>query len=407
MNPAGSGAGGRPLLVMADGPSGPLPDPAVIAARVGLEDPQVVLGWVVRTPPWLATTALEVTTLLTGPGTRAGVQAGKVRSAAVRLSAVPGLLAGRFRPTVAVVAAYEDGRRWRLAHSPGWAPDATRHAGGVVIERWPAPARGGALAHEPAPGIEVEGRVIAVVDRREPPDAPPPNEPGPAHARIGELAAALVPPGATIQWGPGVTAASVVAALQVPVRVRSGLVTDELVALERAGLLAGTAEAAYLWGGPDLGGMAAGGRLALRTVRQIHDISAISRVERFVAINTALEVGLDGSVNVEWAGGRAVAGPGGHPDFCAGASRSPGGLSIVALPSAAGGRSSIVAAPAVVSTPRIDVDVVVTEQGVADLRGLDDAGRAERLARVAAPEHRDALAAQARRRWGIHPGVAG
>jgi acetyl-CoA hydrolase len=102
-------------------------------------------------------------------------------------------------------------------------------------------------------------------------------------------------------------------------------------------------------------------------------------------------VGLDGAVNVERVGGRVVAGPGGHPDFAAGASRSPGGLSIVALPSTAGGRSTIVAVPEVVSTPRTDVDVVVTEHGVADLRHLDDRERAARLIAVAAPEHRDEL----------------
>ena len=49
----------------------------------------------------------------------------------------------------------------------------------------------------------------------------------------------------------------------------------------------------------------------------------------------------------------------------------------------------------VVSTPRCDVDVVVTEHGIADLRGVDDGGRAHRLAAVAAPVHRDRLVAEA------------
>jgi acyl-CoA hydrolase len=110
-----------------------------------------------------------------------------------------------------------------------------------------------------------------------------------------------------------------------------------------------------------------------------------------VAINTALQVGLDGSANVEAVGGRTVAGPGGHPDFAAGASRSPGGISIVALPSTSGGRSTIVARPDVVTTPGFDVDVVVTEHGAADLRGCDRRQRAERLVQVADPEHRERL----------------
>jgi hypothetical protein len=373
---------------MADGPDGPLPDPAPLAAAGGVEDPEVLLGWVVRTPSWLTGSTLPVTTLLTGAGTRAAVAGGRVRPLAPRLSAIPSLLAGRLRPALAVVGAHEDGPgRWRLAHSPGFAAAAARHSGSVVVERWPGPAQPGRPP--------VEGNVVHVVDRVEPPDAPPDNRPGPEHHRIGALVAELIPADATIQWGPGVVGASVVAALRQPVRVRSGLVTDELVALDRAGFLVGAAEAAYLWGGPDLRQLVSAGRLRLRGIGYTHDLSAISAIDRFVAVNTALQVGLDGAVNVEQVGGRVVAGPGGHPDFCAGASRSPGGLSIIALPATAGGRSTIVVRPDVVSTPRCDVDVVVTEHGIADLRYLGDRERAGVLISVAAPEHRDALLAEA------------
>ncbi len=389
----------RPRLVMADGPDGPLPDPATVAALAGFDDPEVILGWIVRTPAWLATTALPVTTLQTGPGTRAAVAAGRVRPVTSRLSAVPRLLAGRLRPAVAVVAAYPDGKGWRLAGSPAWAGTAARCADAVVIERWPAPSSSspgspGSPGPPGPPGPFLDASVVAVLDRTDPLDPlPPANRAGPEHRRIGELVAGLIPEGATIQWGPGVIGASVVEAVTSPVRVRSGLVTDELVALSRRGLLIGAAEAAYLWGGPDLWEMT-GGRtplLSLLGVEHTHDLTALSAIEGLVAINTALQVGLDGAVNVEKVGGRVVAGPGGHPDFCAAASRSPGGLSIVALPSTAGDRSTIVATPEVVSTPRSDVDVVVTEHGVADLRHLDDRERAVRLISVAAPEHRPAL----------------
>ncbi|HEX5587302.1 MAG TPA: acetyl-CoA hydrolase/transferase C-terminal domain-containing protein, partial [Acidimicrobiia bacterium] len=107
---------------------------------------------------------------------------------------------------------------------------------------------------------------------------------------------------------------------------------------------------------------------------------------------TALQVGLDGSVNVERVGGRLITGIGGHPDFSAGASGSTGGLSLIALRSTTrGGTSTIVATPEVVSTPRCDIEVVVTEHGIADLRGADDDERARRLVAVAAPEHRSSL----------------
>jgi acyl-CoA hydrolase len=189
----------------------------------------------------------------------------------------------------------------------------------------------------------------------------------------------------------------VVSALTRPVAVWSGLVTDEVVGLEGRGLLAGPARAAYLWGSEALVALRQRGQLVLDPVERTHDLSALSGRDRLVAVNTALEVGLDGSVNVERIGGRTVAGSGGHPDFCAAASRSPGGLSVVALRSSFGARSGIVERCEVVSTPRVDVDVVVTEHGVADLRGLDDVGRAAALVAVADPAHRATLASAARR----------
>jgi acyl-CoA hydrolase len=202
-----------------------------------------------------------------------------------------------------------------------------------------------------------------------------------------------VPPRATIQYGAGAVCEAVVSGLDVPVQVRSGLASDALVDLDRRGLLAGRAEAAYAWGGDDLTALSAGGKLRLVPVELSHDVGRLAGVERFVAINTAVQVGLDGAVNVEQVGGRRVAGIGGHPDFCAAAVRSKGGLSIIVLPATRRGASTIVRSVEVVSTPRTDVDVVVTEHGVADLRGLDEDARRRRLAALAAPEHRDALGA--------------
>lgn len=397
----GSGAH-RLLVVYADGPDGPLPDPSVVEGMLGAPV-EVVLGWVVRTPPWAAGAVpagpgaagvagvaggpdAPVTTLMLGAGMRRPVAAGRVRAVATRLSAFPGLLAGRLCPDVAVVGATEWDGGWRLVGSPGWAFSAVRAARSIVVERWPAgtsvPAPGPAL-----PDCDVAG----VIERADPPDPPPDNRSSPAHLAIGRRVAALLPDDATVQWGPGAIGAAVMEAVEHPVAVRSGLVTDELVSLARRGLLVGPAKAAYLWGGPELHAMVGDGRLQLCELSHTHDLSDISATPRFVAINTALQVGLDGAANVEKAGGRLVSGPGGHPDFAAGASRSPGGLSIVALTATSGGRSNIVAHPEVVSTPRSDVDVVVTEYGVADLRGLTDRERAQRLIAVAAPEHRSAL----------------
>ncbi len=382
--------GRRPLVVYADGPDGPLPDPAAIASLTGLVDPELLLGWVVRTPGWLKETAVPVSTLLTGSGLRSAIASGLVRSTPARLSSVPGLLAGARRPAVAVVGAVADGTaargsRWRTLANVGWATAAASAAGAVVVERWPA----GAGPAGPTPRIE--GHVVEVVERTDPPDPQQSAEPGEAERTIGHLVAGLLPDGATIQWGPGALGAAFVDAIDRPVAVHSGVVTDELAGLAERGLLTGTAVAAYVWGGERLADLHRRNHLRVAPVEVTHDLTAIGRIPRFVAVNTALEVGLDGSVNVEVVGGRVVSGPGGHPDFSLGASRSPGGLSVVVLRAGNAERSGIVERTEVVSTPRTDIDVVVTEHGVADLRDLDDRERGLALAGVAHGAHRERL----------------
>ncbi len=374
-------------MAYADGPDGPLPDPRVIESIVGAPV-ELLLGWVVRRPAWIADTAVPVSTLMLGAGLRRAAADGRVRAVPTRLSAIPGLLAGRLRPDVAVVGATPTvSGGWRLAGSPGWALSAMRAAGSIIVERWTE--RSGPV---PAPGPELPAaRVIGVIERAEPLDAPPGARSSPEHAAIGRTVASLLPDRATLQWGPGAVGAAVVDQIDRPVAVWSGLVTDELVGLARRGLLVGPATAAYFWGGLPLHDLVRRGDLRTEEMTITHDMTRLSAMERFVAVNTALQVGLDGAANVEAVGGRTVSGPGGHPDFAAGASRSPGGLSIVALPATSAGRSNIVAVPEAVSTPRSDVDLVVTEHGVADLRGVPAGERAERIVAVAAPEARDDL----------------
>jgi acyl-CoA hydrolase len=114
-----------------------------------------------------------------------------------------------------------------------------------------------------------------------------------------------------------------------------------------------------------------------------HDLTRLSTGTPFVAVNTAIEIDEQGQVNVEGTPGAAVGGIGGHSDYAVAAARSAGGLSIVALPSNHRGRPTLVerlSAP--VSTVAHDVDVVVTEHGAADLRGLDRSERAAALHRL-------------------------
>ncbi len=199
-----------------------------------------------------------------------------------------------------------------------------------------------------------------------------------AHAIAGH-AAGLVPEGAVLQYGPGTVADAILRAIAVPVHVDSGLVGDAVLDLDRRGLVVGRPRGAYLAGTEPLYEWAHG-RPVLEPVEVTHDVSRLAAHDCFVAINTALEIDPVGQVNVERVGGQPVGGIGGHADFALAASRSRRGLSMIALPSAhRAGPTLVDQLSAPVTTARADVDVVVTEHGVADLRGLDDRERELRL----------------------------
>jgi acyl-CoA hydrolase len=122
------------------------------------------------------------------------------------------------------------------------------------------------------------------------------------------------------------------------------------------------------------------------------------QLEKPVAINSALEVDLFGQTYAELGPNGLMSGPGGASDFARGV-WAAGGLRIVALAaSGSKGKVSRIVAPGEaigpVSLGRMDTDVVVTEFGAADLRGLDHHERARALISIALPDHRDRLAQQ-------------
>jgi acetyl-CoA hydrolase len=123
----------------------------------------------------------------------------------------------------------------------------------------------------------------------------------------------------------------------------------------------------------------------------------LSTLQRFVAINSAVEVDLVGQANGEVAKGVYVGTVGGALDFVRAANRSPGGVSVIALPAVARAESRIVGRlSGPVSIPATEAGVVVTQYGSADLRGASVRERCRRMIAIAAPEHREALERQAR-----------
>jgi acetyl-CoA hydrolase len=119
-----------------------------------------------------------------------------------------------------------------------------------------------------------------------------------------------------------------------------------------------------------------------------------------VAINSAIEVDLTGQVCADSIGPKFFSGVGGQLDFIYGASRSKGGVPIIALPSTAKEHSRIVStlrAGAGVVTTRNHVRYVVTEYGIADLYSRTIRQRAQSLINIAHPDHRDELTHQAKK----------
>ncbi len=136
-------------------------------------------------------------------------------------------------------------------------------------------------------------------------------------------------------------------------------------------------------------------------VRYVNDPRVIGMERNFVSINATLEVDLLGQCASESLGSRLYSGSGGQADFARGAMYSDGGQGFIVVRSTThGGTSRIVAQlqpGAVVTTNKNTVDQVVTEHGVAELRGQSVRERARRLIAIAAPEARDELTAAARR----------
>jgi len=234
----------------------------------------------------------------------------------------------------------------------------------------------------------------------------PPTPVGDVERRIAGHVADLIPDGATVQVGVGSIPQAVMEALagKKDLGIHS-LLVDHMLPLVRSGVITNARKRLHP-GRMDVGEIMGTAALFewshenplvnMEPSDVVHDPHVIAALGDFVSVNSALEVDLLGQVNAESVDGRQITGIGGQFDFVLGAARAAGGRSIIALPASAarGTRSRIVArlgAGARVTTPRFLSDYVVTEHGVAALRGASDAGRARALLRIADPAFRDAL----------------
>lgn len=224
--------------------------------------------------------------------------------------------------------------------------------------------------------------------------------------RIAEHVAGLITDNVTLQIGIGKVPTALLHCLtdRRGLRLHSGIVTEAVVALVEARALASDSPSlsCALLGGSDFyKWLSSASNILVRGCEETHDPARLNRLDRLVAVNSGLEVDLLGQANLEQIRGRSLSAPGGAPDFAHAASQSKNGLSVIALPATGpDGSSRIVAqlsSGAPVTLPRHCIDVVVTEHGRADLRGLVTEARGEALISIAAPEARAGLSAEWRR----------
>lgn len=311
--------------------------------------------------------------------------------------------AGRHRADVVLVQLARSGDgRLSASLSNDYVIDAARFARVVIAEINPeAPWTHG--AEWPA-DVSIHLRIAA----RRPPVELPSTPPDDVSRRIAAHAAGLIADGSTLQFGVGRIPDAILSSLSHArgLGIHSGLINDAVVDLTESGAItnankgrdAGVTVTNQVIGTQRLYRFVHENKAAaVRPTSYTHSQSVLASINRLVAINSALQVGLDGSVNSETLNGVAIGAIGGQLDFVRGANASPGGRAIIALPATASdGTSRIVPNVETVTTPRADVDAIVTEWGVAELRGCGLAERGRRLIAIAAPGHRDALSERLR-----------
>jgi itaconate CoA-transferase len=233
----------------------------------------------------------------------------------------------------------------------------------------------------------------------------PARAPAPADDAISKLIVELVPDRATLQIGIGGVPNAICAALtnHKDLGIHTELMTPPLVELIQSGAvtnrykninkfknvytLALGDQATYEFLNDNSG-------MELYPVDYVNDAEVIGKNDNVISINAFLQVGLDGEVNSEVAAGRQYSAPGGQLDFVRGAQRSNGGKSILtAYSTAARGTVSRIVpqieGPA--TDPRSEVEYIVTEFGVVNLRDLSTPERAEALIGLAHPKFREEL----------------
>jgi acyl-CoA hydrolase len=253
-------------------------------------------------------------------------------------------------------------------------------------------------------------QIDILIESEAEPFAMPVAEAGETDQAIAAHAGSFIPDGATLQTGIGGIPSALVSRLAEgdggDYGIHSEMFTDGLMRLQESGkvtnhkgLYDGVSVATFAGGSPELYGWLDGNdEVAFLPVELVNSPEAIAQNRTMVTINAAMAVDIHGQVVADTIHGTQYSGIGGHEDFVAGPALSLEDRSLLCLPSTVTiqgeVRSRIVPwfdAGTVITTPRHQVDVIVTEHGAAELQGLTVHQRGLALAEIAHPDFRDEL----------------
>ena len=224
---------------------------------------------------------------------------------------------------------------------------------------------------------------------------------------IGEYVSRLIDDGATIQIGIGRLSEAALESMhdKKNLGVHSGLITDGIVDLMEKGVVDNSRKG--LNKGKTVGTTMIGTDKLFSFIHENREVESypsdythneviLSKLNKFHAINSAIQVDLAGQINSETKGGIQISGVGGQSDFTSGAGLSIGGKSIIVLSSTASGGECSKIVPFLdqgssVTSLRHDIDYVVSEYGIAGLKGKTLRERAKTLINIAHPKFREEL----------------
>ncbi len=348
--------------------------------------------------------AFRCVSLQNSPSLRKDADEGRVDFLPIRHSAIPCVFSPRGPAPIDValiqVAPPDRNGRFSLGASTSLAYPLARGAKMIVAEvNDQAPRTYGPCSFS-------EDQIDFLVETSHPLVPYPELKIGEVEKRIAGIVAGLIPDGSTIQIGVGNLPAAILELLEgkKDLGVHSGMLSDGIVDLVVKGII--TNRAKNLFPGKLVAGELFGSEKLFRFAHDnpcvemhpaevTHNPRLIGDLKNFIALNSTIEIDLTGQMNSESLGGSQISGVGGLFDFVEGAACG-GGRSITALTATAGrGRVSRIVSRldpgAVVTLPRYVADIVVTEFGIAELKGKTLRQRAEALIAIAHPDFRDRL----------------